>query len=124
MWHWPVVLLPSVFPQTFTREFRTWNTVSGQPKLWPLHGFSISIDVDFEDVRLLLVSPLAAGDLSKMSRDNLSNKDQIVTFVSVFTLATFIVPLIRSFQVLDISHGLKNLHDFDIIHGDIRAVGP
>ena len=86
MWHWPMVLLPSVFTQTFTREFRTWNTVSGQPKLWPLHGFSISIDVDFEDVRLLLVSPLAAGDLSKMSRDNLSNKDQIVTFVSAFTL--------------------------------------
>ena len=70
----------------FTREFRAWTTVSGQPKLWPLHGFSISIDVDFEDVRLLLVSPLAAGDLSNMSRDSLKDKDQIVTFVSAFTL--------------------------------------
>jgi len=89
--------------KTFTREFRAWNTVSGQPRLWPLHGFSISIDVDFEDARLLLVSPLAEGDLTKMSRDNLSNKDQIVTFI------------------LDIAHGLKNLHDFDIIHGDIRG---
>ena len=61
--------------------------------MWPLHGFSISIDVDFEDVRLLLVSPLAAGDLSNMSRDNLSNKDQIVTFVSAFTLRQIHCPL-------------------------------
>jgi hypothetical protein len=72
--------------QSFTREFRAWNTVSGQPKLWPLHGFSISIDVDFEEVRLLLVSPLATGDLTTMSRDTLGNKDQIVTFVSAFIL--------------------------------------
>ena len=90
-----ILLLPCIFTQTFTREFRAWNTVSGQPRLWPLHGFSISIDVDFEDIRLLLVSPLAEGDLTKMSRDNLSNKDQIVTFVSMPLLfATFIVPLI------------------------------
>ena len=32
------------------------------------------------------------------------------------------VPLIWSFQILDIAIGLKNLHDFDIIHGDLRAV--
>ena len=83
LWH---LVLHCIFIQTFTREFRAWNIISGQPKLWPLHGFSISIDVDFEDVRLLLVSPLAAGDLSKMSQENLSNKDQIVTFVSAFTL--------------------------------------
>ena len=38
--------------------------------------------------------------------------------------ATFIVPLIWSSQILDIALGLKNLHDFDIIHGDIRAVRP
>ena len=38
--------------------------------------------------------------------------------------ATFIDPLIWSFQILDIALGLKNLHDFDIIHGDIRAVRP
>ena len=38
--------------------------------------------------------------------------------------ATLIVPLIWSFQILDIAVGLKNLHDFDIIHGDIRAVRP
>ena len=50
--------------------------------MWPLHGFSISIDIDFEDVRLLLVSPLSAGDLTNISRDNFSNKDQIATFVS------------------------------------------
>ena len=123
LWHLVLVLLS--FTQSFTRKFRAWNTVSGQPKLWPLHGFSISIEVDFEYVRLLLVSPLAEGDLTKMSRDNLSNKDQIVTFVSMPLLfATFIVPLICSFQILDIAHGLKNLHDFDIIHGDIRAVSP
>ena len=73
-------------PQTFTREIRTWTTVSGQPKLWPLLGFSISIDVDFEDVRLLLVSPLAAGDLTNMSNNDLYNRDQIATFVSAFTL--------------------------------------
>ena len=30
--------------------------------MWPLLGFSISIDVDHEDVRLLLVSPLADGN--------------------------------------------------------------
>ena len=36
--------------------------------------------------------------------------------------ATFIVPLIWSSQILDIALALKNLHDFDIIHGDIRAV--
>jgi len=89
--------------KSFTREFRAWNTVSGKPRLWPLHGFSISIDVDFEDVRLLLVSPLAIRDLTKISRETLCNKDQIVTFI------------------LDIALGLKNLHDFDIIHGDIRA---
>ena len=71
--------------QTFTREFRAWNTVSGHPKLWPLHGFSIWINIELEEVRLLLVSPLADGDLSKMSRNNLNNKAQIVTFVSAFT---------------------------------------
>ena len=60
--------------------------------MWKLHGFSISIDLDNEDVRLLLVSPLAEGDLTKMPRDNLHKKDQIVTFVSAFT--TIIVPLI------------------------------
>ena len=73
--------------QSFTREFRAWKTVSGQPKLWPLQGFSISIDVDFDDVRLLLVSPLAEGDLTKMSRAELCNKDQIVTtFVCLYSL--------------------------------------
>ena len=51
-----------------------------------LHGFSILIDFDNEDVRLLLVSPIADGDLARMSRAVLSNKDQIVTFVSAFTL--------------------------------------
>ena len=71
--------------QTFTREYRTWTTVSGQPKLWPLLGFSIWINIELEEVRLLLVSPLADGDLSKMSRNNLNNKAQIVTFVSAFT---------------------------------------
>ena len=70
------------FTQSFTREYEVWKTVSGLPKLWPLHGFSISIDVGFEDVSLLLVSPLSAGDLTKISNDDLSNKDQIVTFVS------------------------------------------
>ena len=50
--------------------------------MWPLHGFSISIDIDFEDVRLLLVSPVSAGDLTNISYDDLNNKDQIVTFVS------------------------------------------
>ena len=38
--------------------------------------------------------------------------------------AIFIVPLIWSFQILDIAVGLKHLHDFDIVHGDIRAVRP
>ena len=89
--------VPPSSPQTFTREFWVWNTVSGQPKLWPLHGFSISIDVDFEDVRLLLVSPLAAGDLTNISRDNLSNNAQIVTFVSALnssphSMSNLIVP--------------------------------
>jgi hypothetical protein len=54
--------------------------------LWPLHGFSISIDVVSEDVQLLLVSPLAASDLTKISIESLRNTDQIVTFVSAFTL--------------------------------------
>ena len=84
LWHL-VLRIRSFFTQSFTREFRAWNTVSGQPKLWPLLGFSISIDVDFEDVSLLLVSPLAAGDLTNISGDDLCNKDQIVTFVSAFT---------------------------------------
>ena len=53
--------------------------------MWPLLGFSISIDVDIEDVRLLLVSPLADGDLTNMSNNDLYNRDQIVTFVSAFT---------------------------------------
>jgi hypothetical protein len=79
-------LVLSSFTQPFTREFRVWNAVSGQPGLWLLHGFSISIDVDFEDVKLLLVSPLAASDLTEIKRDTLSNTDQIVTFVSAFTL--------------------------------------
>ena len=84
------------FTQSFTREFRVWKTVSesGQPNLWKLHGFSISIDLDSEDVRLLLVSPLAEGDLARMSRAILSNKDQMNTFVSYSSLVTFIVPLI------------------------------
>ena len=72
------------FTQSFIREYEAWKTVSGLPKLWPLHGFSISIDVDLEDVRLLLVSPLSAGDLTNISNDDLSNKDKIVTFVSTF----------------------------------------
>ena len=62
--------------------------------MWPLYGYSISIDVEFEDVRCLLVSPLADSDLTKLSYDDLINKDQIVTFVSAFTLRTFVVPLI------------------------------
>ena len=53
--------------------------------MWPLHGVSIMINVELEEVRLLLISPLADGDLSNMSRDDLCNKDQIVTFVSAFT---------------------------------------
>ena len=81
------------FTQSFTREFGVWKSVSG-PKLWKLHGFSILIDLDNEDVRFLLVSPLAEGDLTTLSRDILRNKDQMVTFVSAFTFATFIVPLI------------------------------
>ena len=72
--------------QSFTREFRAWKTVSGQPKLWKLHGFSISVDLDNKDVRLLLISPLAEGDLARIPRVMLRNKDQIVTFVSAFTL--------------------------------------
>ena len=119
---WCHLVLHSFFTQSFTREFRVWNTVSGQPKLWPLYGYSISIDVDLEDVRFLLVSPLADSDLTNLSHDNLSNKNQIVTFVSAITLRTFVVPLIWLFQILDIALGLKNLHDFDIIHGDLRAV--
>jgi hypothetical protein len=81
-------LVLSSFTQAFTREFWVWNIVSesGGPGLWPLHGFSISIDVDFEDVQFLLVSPLATCDLTKISPDTLSNTDQIVTFVSAFTL--------------------------------------
>ena len=78
-------MLPSNFTQTFIREFRAWSAVSGQPKLWPLLGFSIGINVELEEVRLLLVSPLADGDLTNMSRDDLCNKDQIITFVSAFT---------------------------------------
>jgi hypothetical protein len=79
-------LVRSFLNQSFTREFRAWNSVSGQPKLWPLHGFSILIDIDYEDVRLLLVSPLATGDLANMSREILRNKGKIVTSVSAFTL--------------------------------------
>ena len=74
------------YTQSFARDFQGWTTVSRQPKLWPLHGFSISIDVDFEDVRLLLVSPLAEGNLTSLSRDILYDKNQIATFVSAFTL--------------------------------------
>jgi hypothetical protein len=80
------LVLSSFFTQPFTREFGVWNLVSGRPGLWPLHGFSISIDVDFEDVRLLLVSPLAPSDLTEISLDTLCNTDQIATFVSAFTL--------------------------------------
>ena len=82
LWFW----VRSFLPQSFIREFRAWNTVSGKPNLWPLHGFSITIDVDKEDVCLLLVSPLATGDLSRMSPCILRNKDEIVTSVSSFTL--------------------------------------
>ena len=83
LWH----LVLRSFTKPFTREFRAWKAVSGQPKLWPLLGFSILINVDFEDVRLLLVSPLAEGDLTEMLPDELRNKDRIVTtFVSAFTL--------------------------------------
>ena len=80
-WHLPMIRR-FLITQSFTREYEVWKTVSGLPKLWPLHGFSISIDVDFEDVSLLLVSPLSAGDLTNISNDDLNNKDQIVTFVS------------------------------------------
>ena len=48
-------------------------------------GFSIFIDVDYEDVCFLLVSPLAFGDLTNMSRDDLCDREQIVTVVSAFT---------------------------------------
>ena len=82
MWH----LVLRSFTQLFTQEFGAWKTVSGQPKLWKLHGFSILIDLDNEDVRLLLVSPIAEGDLARMSPCILRNKDEIVTSVSAFTL--------------------------------------
>ena len=82
LWHW----VCSFLIQSFTREFRAWNTVSGKPNLWPLHGFSITIDVDKEDVCLLLVSPLATGDLARMSPHILRKKDEIITSVSAFTL--------------------------------------
>ena len=80
-------MLVCSFTQSFTREFGVWKSVSG-PKLWKLHGFSILIDLDNEDVRFLLVSPLAEGDLTTLSRVILRNnlKDQIFTFVSAFTL--------------------------------------
>ena len=83
---WHLVLVCS-FTQSFTREFGVWKSVSG-PKLWKLHGFSILIDLDNEDVRFILVSPLAEGDLTTLSRVILRNnlKDQIFTFVSAFTL--------------------------------------
>ena len=55
--------------------------------MWPLDGFSITIDVDKEDVCLLLVSPLATADLSRMSPVILRNKDEIVTSVGAFTLS-------------------------------------
>jgi hypothetical protein len=88
-WSYLVRALTSGLTQSFTREFRAWKTVSGQPNLWRLLGFSISIDVENDDVRLLLVSPLATGNLAKMSGDILRNRDkgQIVTSVSsAFTL--------------------------------------
>ena len=120
-WH----LVLRSFAQSFTREFRAWTAVSGQPKLWPLLGFSISIDVDFEDVRLLLVSPLAEGDLTNISRDDLySNRELIVKFVSAFSSSPHSMSSNLIVQILDIALGLKNLHDFDIIHGDLRAVRP
>ena len=81
-WH----LVLRSYTQSFARDFQAWTTVSGQPKLWPLYGFSISIDFDFEDVRLLLVSPLAEGNLTSLSRDIFRDKNQIATFVSAFTL--------------------------------------
>ena len=93
-WHFKFKLVLSSFTQSFTREFRAWKTISGQPKLWKFLGFSISIDIEKEDVRLLLVSPLAEGDLARMSRDTLRDKDQIVTYVALCHNATFIVPLI------------------------------
>ena len=69
------------------------STVSGldhcfrAAQIVTLHGFFISIDFDFENVRLLLlVSPLAAGDPTNMSINDLYNRDQVVTFVSAFTL--------------------------------------
>jgi hypothetical protein len=92
LWHL-VLSLISFFTQSFIREFRVWSTVSGQPKLWPLHGFSISIDVDWDEVYLLLVSPLATS-LTETSPVTFSNKDQIVTFVSAFTLRHIHFPLI------------------------------
>ena len=89
LWHLVLVpLLRSFFTQSFTREFRAWKTVSGQPNLWKLHGLSISIDIDNEDVRFLLVSPLAEGDLTTLSRDILRNKDQIFPYVPLL-FATF-----------------------------------
>ena len=90
LWH----LVLRFITQSFTREFGAWKAVSGQPKLWKLHGFSISIDLDNEDVRLLLVSPLAEGDLTKLPRAMLRNKDQIFPYVSALLFATFIIPLI------------------------------
>ena len=86
LWHFKFKLVLSSFTQSFTREYGTWKSVSGQPNLWKLHGFSISIDLDNEDVRLLLVSPLAEGDLARMARAILSDKDQIITFVSTPSL--------------------------------------
>ena len=70
--------------------------------MWPLHGFSITIDVDKEDVCLLLVSPLATGDLARMSPYILRNKDEIVTSVCVFTLRHIHCP--SDLIVLDPGH--------------------
>ena len=82
----PVKVYDELF--VFLWHFRIWKTVSGQPNLWKLHGFSISIDIDNEDVRFLLVSPLAEGDLTTLSRDILRNKDQIFPYVPLL-FATF-----------------------------------
>ena len=94
LWH----LVLRFITQLFTREFGAWKAVSGQPKLWKLHGFSISIDLDDEDVRLILVSPLAEGDLSKLPRAIVRKQDQIFPYVFPLLFATFIVPLIDRFR--------------------------
>ncbi|KAF8497860.1 kinase-like domain-containing protein [Russula emetica] len=88
---------------SFCRELDIWKKVSEFHSVWPLHGFTMSLDEDNATIVFALVSPLAEGHL----------KFKYVQWHSL-------KPKKFANYFLDAATGLQSLHDHGVIHGDIR----